>query len=152
MMQPEPMRIVVGTSDCDALGHLNVARYFAFCNQAGFAMQTAIGWPPGGANKGRRYSFAVVHADSQFLSEVHEGQVVLVWPGIREFGTKSATFDNRIDLEDGTPVFRSLWKSALLDLDTRRSVVVPDDLRAALGPYLTTDEAVKNGGLQRPIV
>ena len=135
----KPMRFVVGTLDCDALGHLNVARYFALCNVAGTAMQAEMGWPPGAANEGRRYSFAVVQAESEFLAEVHAGQTLLVRPGLRSIGTKSAVFDNLITLDDATPVFRSFWKSALMDLDTRRAVAIPDDMRAALEGYLVAD-------------
>ena len=127
-----PYRYVVGSSDCDALGHMNVARYIALCNLAGFEMQRRIGWPPGEPNAGRRYSFAAVHMESDFRGEVHEGEVLLTFAGIDSIGTKSATFDNRIERESGELVFHSLWKSALMDLDTRRAVAVPDDLRAVL--------------------
>ncbi len=125
-------RVVVGTSDCDALEHMNVASYIAICNTAGSALLTRIGWPPGAANAGRRYSFASVTQSSEFLREVLAGEVLLVESGVAQVGTKSATFDNRIHRESGEMVFRSLWKSALMDLDTRRAVAVPDDLRAAL--------------------
>ncbi len=135
----EPLRFVVGTLDCDALGHLNVARYFALSNQAGFAMQTSIGWAPGQTNAGRRYSFAVVLADSEFLAEVHEGEVLLVRPGIRSIGTRSAVFDTLITREGGEAVFRSAWTSALLDLDSRRAVAIPDDLRAVLQGFLVEE-------------
>lgn len=132
MGSPFEMRAVIGSSDCDVLGHMNVSRYFALCNQAGFAMQTAIGWPPGEENSGRRYSFAVVHSESDFLAEVHEGQALIVQTGIAEIGNKTADFENRIARDDGTPAFRSVWKSVLMDLDTRRAVLIPDDLRASL--------------------
>lgn len=128
----EPFRYVVGTSDCDALGHMNVARYVALCNLAGTEMQRRIGWPPGQPNAGRRYSFAAVNMQSEFMGEVLEGEVLLTFTGIERIGTKSATFDNRIHRATGEIVFRSLWKSALLDLDTRRAVAVPDDLRTVL--------------------
>lgn len=128
----EPYRYVVGSYDCDLLGHMNVARYIALCNLAGFDMLDRIGWTPGGANQGRRYSFAAVNMNCEFFSEVHAGEVLLTYPGIDSVGTKSATFDNRITREDGQIVFRSMWKSALMDLDTRKSTLVPDDLRASL--------------------
>lgn len=95
-------------------------------------MQTAIGWAPGAANKGRRYSFAVVRSEADFLAEVNEGQVLLVYVGLSKMGTKSAAFENHLTLEDGTLVFRSTWHSVLMDLDTRQSVAIPDDLRVAL--------------------
>ena len=125
-------RYVVGTQDCDALGHMNVARYIAICNLAGSDMLRRIGWPPGESNAGRRYSFAAVNMQSEFFGEVLEGETLETAVGIDTIGTKSATFDNRIHRADGTLVFRSLWKSALMDLDTRRAVPVPEDLRAEL--------------------
>ena len=124
--------MTIGSSDCDVLGHMNSAVYFAACNKAGFAMQMAIGWAPGKANKGRRYSFAVVRSEADFLAEVSEGQVLLIYVGLSKIGTKSATFENRLTLADGTLVFRSTWHSVLMDLDTRQSVAIPDDLRTAL--------------------
>ena len=125
-------RYVVGTQDCDALGHMNVARYIAICNLAGSDMLRRIGWPPGEVNAGRRFSFAAVNMQSEFFGEVLEGETLETAVGIDTIGTKSATFDNRIHRASGALVFRSLWKSALMDLDTRRAVVVPEDLRAEL--------------------
>ncbi|MFV0512762.1 MAG: acyl-CoA thioesterase [Jhaorihella sp.] len=134
----EPMRFVVGTRDCDELGHLNVSGYVYFCNRAGMALITAMGWPPGRANRGRRYSFAAVHMVSDYLAELHAGEAIAVETGISAIGTKSATFDNTITRADGSVVFRSAWKSALMDLDSRRAVAIPDDLRAAMQPFLTS--------------
>lgn len=130
--------MTVGSSDCDVLGHMNSAVYFAACNKAGFAMQKAIGWAPGEVNNGRRYSFAVVRSEADFLAEVSEGQVLLIYVDISKIGTKSAAFENRLTLEDGTVVFRSTWHSVLMDLDSRKSVVIPDDFRAALGSQLVS--------------
>lgn len=132
MTNKPTLRLTIGSSDCDALGHMNSAVYFALCNKAGFAMQTAMGWEPGAANKGRRYSFAVVRSEADFLAEVSAGQVLLVYVGISHIGTKSAMFENRLTFEDGTVVFRASWRSVLMDLETRRSVAIPDDLRAGL--------------------
>ncbi len=132
MKQTPTLRMTIGSSDCDVLGHMNSAVYFAACNKAGFAMQSAIGWAPGEANKGRRYSFAVVRSEADFLAEVSEGQVLLIYVGISKIGTKSAAFENLLTLEDGTVVFRSTWHSVLMDLDTRQSVTIPDDFRTAL--------------------
>jgi len=126
------LRYVVGTQDCDALGHMNVARYIAVCNLAGSDMLRRIGWPPGEPNAGRRYSFAAVNMHSEFFGEVLEGETLETAVGIDTIGNRSATFDNRIYRTDGKLVFRSLWKSALMDLDTRRAVAVPEDLRSTL--------------------
>lgn len=134
-------RMIVGTTDCDALGHMNVAQYFALCNVNGFAMQRAMGWPPGEAVDGLRLSFAVVRAECDFVAEVLAGEAVIVQASIAEIGTKSAVFRNSITREDGSPVFASLWKSACLNLDTRKSFVIPDALREALGMFYVPDPA-----------
>lgn len=135
MGQVHETRVVIGTSDCDALGHMNVARYFALCNLNGFSMQTAMGWTPGESVDGQRLSFAVVHSESDFKSEVMEGETLIVLSDIAEIGTRSATFRNRITRDDGTPVFESHWKSVLMDLDARRAAPIPDKFRKVLEQY-----------------
>ena len=134
-----PLRIVVGSSDCDALGHMNVANYYSYSSLSGREFQRLIGWPPGQANKGRRLSFAVVRAESDFRAEVLEGQAILVTTSVGSIGEKSATFLHQIALEDGTEVYSSVWRSVLMNLDTRRSEYIPDDLRQALQAHLVDD-------------
>ena len=128
-------RVVVGTADCDALRHMNVARYFALSNLNGFAMQTAMGWTPGESVDGQRLSFAVVHSESDFKSEVMEGEVLIVQTDISGIGNRSATFRNRIVRESGEAVFESHWKSVLMDLDTRRAAPIPPTLGEMLKRY-----------------
>lgn len=136
MAQQHKTRVVIGSSDCDALGHMNVARYFALCNQNGFAMQEAMGWAPGKVVDGQKLSFAVVHAESDFRSEVLEGEALIVETDISDVGEKWAVFRNRISREDGSEVFVSLWKSVLLNLETRKSTAIPPKFRAALERYM----------------
>ena len=131
--------IIIGTGDCDVLGHMNVARYHALCNQNGFGMQTAMGWPPGESRDGLRLSFAVVKSESEFRSEVLAGETLIVMTDIARIGQKSASFRNRIERDDGKPVFHSVWHSACLNLDTRRAEVIPDNFRAKLETYLNPD-------------
>lgn len=132
-------RMTVGTTDCDALGHMNVAQYFALTNRNGFAMQTAMGWPPGEVVDGLRLSFAVVKADCNFVAEVLAGETVCVQASIARIGTKSAVFRNNIYRLDGSAVFESTWQSACLNLDTRKSYVIPDSLRDALQQFYVPD-------------
>jgi acyl-CoA thioester hydrolase len=132
-------RKVIGTADCDALGHMNVARYIALCNQNGFGMQTAMGWAPGEEIDGQKVSFVVVHSESDLKSEVLEGKVLIVETDIAEIGGRWAIFRNRnrIRLEDGAPVFESHWKSVLLDLQTRHATEIPQRFRQELERYMT---------------
>ncbi len=88
----ETYRSVVAPSDCDHLGHMNVASYFAAVGDGTFAIQTALGLGPKDLREGRRLSFAVVHAKSDFIAEVAAGEVIYLESGVKELGTKSAVF------------------------------------------------------------
>lgn len=123
---------IVGSGDCDALGHMNVGYYFLFCGEAAMSMQNAIGWTPGAANDGRRYSFVLVKSESAFYGELLAGDKVTIECACTGFGTKSGQFRNSIYSEDGRLIFRTWWKSALMDLDSRRAVELPEDLKEAL--------------------
>ena len=133
----ETFRAVVAPSDCDHLGHMNVSRYFAAVSDGMFALQTALGLGPKDVREGRRLSFAVVRAESEFKSEIAPGEVVLLESGIEELRTKSAVFQHRlIRLEDRGITFETVFRCALLDLENRRAVEIPDDVRAKAKAYL----------------
>ncbi|MCB1311376.1 MAG: acyl-CoA thioesterase [Sedimentitalea sp.] len=129
------VEMVVGTRDCDALGHMNVARYIDMCSDAGFAMMREMGWPPGEETAGRRLSFAAVDIRSRFRAELLPGERVAVLCGVAEIGTKSARFLYLIRKADGRPAFEADWVSVLMDLQTRRATTVPEALRADLDRY-----------------
>lgn len=139
MQKTHETRVVIGTSDCDVLGHMNVASYIALCNRNGFAMQTAMGRIPGDEYEGLRLSFAVVREESDFVAEVLSGETLIVQTNIARIGNKSARFRNRILREDGSLVFDSTWDSVCLNLETRRAEIIPDGFRAALEAYLVPD-------------
>ena len=127
----ETYRAVIAPSDCDHLGHMNVARYFAAAGDGTFAIQAALGLGPKDLREGRRLSFAVVRAESDFKSEVAAGEIVYLESGIKDLGTKSALFQHRlIRLDDKCVTFETLFRCALLDLESRRAVEIPDDIRA----------------------
>ena len=66
-------RSVVDPSDCDFLGHMNVSRYFAACSDGVFALQSELGLTADDMRNGRRLSFAVVNAQSDFRAELAAG-------------------------------------------------------------------------------
>ena len=126
----ETYRAVVAPSDCDHLGHMNVSRYFTALGDGTFTFQTLLGLRPKDLRGGRRLSFAVVHAESDFKAEVAAGEAVYLESGVKELGTKSAVFHHRlIRLEDRGLTFETNFRCALLDLGTRRAVEIPEDVR-----------------------
>ncbi|MCE8516622.1 thioesterase family protein [Ruegeria pomeroyi] len=123
-------RSVVDPSDCDFLGHMNVSRYFAACSDAVFAVQSEMGMTAEDMRSGRRLSFAVVHADSSFLSELAAGDAIYMQTSVVECGGKSVTFRHRLfRAGDGKEAFQSVFKCVLLNLDTRRAEMLPDEIR-----------------------
>jgi acyl-CoA thioester hydrolase len=129
----ETFRRAVDPSDCDFLGHMNVSRYFQACSDAMFSLQSGLGMTRADMTDGRRLSFAVVHAESDFLREVLAGEVVYMRTSVDAIGGKSATFRHRLySADDDVPVFTSLFKTVCLDLAARRGATIPDDIRERL--------------------
>jgi acyl-CoA thioester hydrolase len=129
----ETFRRAVDPSDCDFLGHMNVSRYFQACSDAMFSLQAGLGMTRADMTEGRRLSFAVVHAESDFLREVLAGEAVYMRTHVEAIGTKSATFRHRLfSADDDGMVFTTLFKTVCLDLAARKAATIPDDIRGGL--------------------
>ncbi|WP_343067887.1 thioesterase family protein [Sulfitobacter aestuariivivens] len=123
-------RSVVDPSDCDFLGHMNVSRYFAACSDGVFAIQSEMGLTANDMRDGRRLSFAVVNAQSDFRAELSAGDAIRLETSVMEIGSKSMTFRHRlIRSAGGTVAFETVFKCVLLSLETRRAAEIPDDVR-----------------------
>jgi acyl-CoA thioester hydrolase len=133
-------RSVVDPSDCDFLGHMNVSKYFAACSDGIFAIQSEMGLTARDMRSGRRLSFAVVHAESEFRSELSAGDAIRLETGILEIGSKSMTFRHRlIRSEDDAIAFQTRFKCVMLNLETRRAEAVPDAVREAAARWILTE-------------
>ncbi|WP_425082900.1 acyl-CoA thioesterase [Ruegeria profundi] len=120
---------IVDPSDCDFLGHMNVSKYFAACSDSVFALQAELGLTAEDMRSGRKLSFAVVHADSNFRSELSAGEAIQMESEILEVGTKSMTFSLKlIRVADSETTFSTIFKCLLLNLQTRRAEVIPHDV------------------------
>ncbi|GAB5436407.1 acyl-CoA thioesterase [Falsiruegeria mediterranea] len=120
---------VVDPSDCDFLGHMNVSKYFSACSDAVFALQAAMGLTAEDMRSGRRLSFAVVHAESDFLAEVSAGEAIHMESEVTAIGEKSMTFRHALKRSfDDKIVFCTVFKCVLLDLTARRAAVIPKDI------------------------
>lgn len=130
-------RSVVDPNDCDFLGHMNVSRYFAACSDGVFAIQSEMGLTADDMRNGRRLSFAVVNAQSDFRAELSAGDAIRLETSVIEIGTKSMTFRHRLVRSDGdTIAFETIFKCVLLSLETRRAANIPDDVRAMAAQWL----------------
>ena len=123
-------RSVVDPSDCDFLGHMNVSRYFAACSDGVFAIQSEMGLTANDMRTGRRLSFAVVNAQSDFRAELSAGDAIRLETSVVEIGSKSMTFRHRLIRSEGeTLAFETVFKCVLMSLETRRAAEIPDDVR-----------------------
>ena len=133
-------RSVVDPSDCDFLGHMNVSKYFAACSDGVVAIQSEMGLTANDMRSGRRLSFAVVHAESDFKSELCAGDAIRLETAILELGSKSITFRHRlIRSEDDAVTFETIFKCVMLNLGTRRAEIVPDAVREAAERWMVKD-------------
>lgn len=130
-------RSVVDPSDCDFLGHMNVSCFFAACSDGVFAIQSEMGLTANDMRDGRRLSFAVVNAQSDFLAELSAGDGIRLETSVMEIGSKSMTFRHRLIRSEGdTLAFETVFKCVLLSLETRRAAEIPDDVREKAAQWL----------------
>jgi acyl-CoA thioester hydrolase len=130
-------RSVVDPKDCDFLGHMNVSKYFAACSDAVFAIQSEMGFTADDMRKGRKLSFAVVHAESDFRSELSAGEAIFMETEVMEIGTKSMTFRHRLFASASRKLaFETVFKCVLMSLQARIAVQVPDDVREKASAWL----------------
>ena len=130
-------RSTVDPSDCDFLGHMNVSRYFAACSDGVFAIQAEMGLTPEDMRGGRRLSFAVVHAESDFRAELTAGESIYLETGILAIGGKSMTFRHRLfRIGAEEPAFETVFKCVMLSLEDRRARDLPGEVRERAAAWL----------------
>lgn len=134
-------RSVVDPSDCDFLGHMNVSRYFAACSDGVLAIQSEMGLTANDMRNGRRLSFAVVNAQSDFRAELAAGDAIRLETSITAIGSKSITFRHRLVRAEGDELaFETAFKCVMLSLDTRRAAKLPEEVRKRAVQWLESDE------------
>jgi acyl-CoA thioesterase FadM len=86
---------------------------------------------------GRRLSFAVVSAQSDFRAELAAGDSIRLQTSVVEIGSKSMTFRHRLFRSDGDKLaFETEFKCVMLSLETRRAAEIPKDVRARAKTWL----------------
>lgn len=116
---------------------MNVSRYFAACGDGVFAFQTMLGLGLSDIRGGRKLSFAVVHAESDFVAEVHAGEVIYLMTAVERIGGKSIVFRHRLfKAESGALAFETSFHCVMLDLEARRAAVIPDEVREKAQSFL----------------
>lgn len=128
-MSVETYRGVVAPVDCDHLGHMNVQHYFRAVSDGMYSLMATVGLDLD-AITARQMSFAVVHADTDFMAELVAGDVIALRSAVETIGRKSVEFRHElINVTSGQTVMSTKFKCVLLDLEKRQATEIPTDVR-----------------------
>ena len=132
----ETFRGMVYPWQCDHQGHLNTKEYVGMFDAAFWHHLSAMGFTRaylGGFNRG----FVDVKDVLEYQDEVVAGSLIVVESVLLRIGGKSITalFTMR-DAETGEIAATSEKVAVYFDLEARRSVSLPDDMREAIAAHL----------------
>lgn len=127
----ETFRCTVSPADCDHLGHMNVQHYLRALSDGMFCLMIHFGLTADEIHR-RKISFAAVHVEMDFHLELYAGDVIALESTVLKLGNKSGTFHHLLkNAATGEIVMSAEIKGVLLDLETRKAAVIPEDIKAA---------------------
>ena len=127
----ETYRTTVRPEDCDALGHMNVQHYFRAVSEGMFVVMAQLGLDLQQIAH-RQLSFAVVRTEANFRRELHVGEVIALNSTIKRMGEKLVVFHHQLLTVSGDVLAMEVdYDCVLLNLERRRAVPIPDDIRNA---------------------
>ncbi len=132
----ESFRGVVYPWHCDHLGHMNVQHYVGMFDQAAFHFQAALGLDFHQIGEHGNILVDARHT-IQYKQEQPAGSLVTISSCLTRVGTKSVTALHRmVNTETGNLAATSEIVSVYFDLRTRKSLAIPDDIRAGLRAHV----------------
>jgi 4-hydroxybenzoyl-CoA thioesterase len=124
--------------DVDGAGIVYYPQYFHLCHAAFedfFDSAASISYPE--LIRGRRLGFPTVAIESQFTAPLSYGDQAVVELSVASIGASSLRLAYRIRRRrDGVVCFTATVTTVLVDLDSRRAVPIPEDLRSILADQL----------------
>jgi acyl-CoA thioester hydrolase len=122
-------RGAVYPSQCDHMGHMNVAAYVAKFDEATWQLFTAIGLTPSRLRK-EKVGMAGVEQHIEYKRELYPGDVVTVSSIILEVKEKVVRFAHEMkNDETGEVAARTVLVAVHLDMSTRKARAMPSDVR-----------------------
>ena len=122
-------RGAVYPSQCDHMGHMNVAFYVAKFDEATWQLLNAIGLTPSRLRR-ERIGMAGVEQHIEYKRELYAGDVVSVTTTVLEIRDKSIRFAHEItNDETGDLAARMVVVAVHLDAETRKARAFPKDVR-----------------------
>jgi acyl-CoA thioester hydrolase len=122
-------RGAVYPSQCDHMGHMNVAFYVAKFDEATWQLLNAIGLTPSRLRK-ERVGMAGVEQHIEYKRELYAGDVVSVTTTVLEIRDKAIRFAHEMtNDETGEPAARMVVVAVHLDAAARKARAFPEDVR-----------------------
>ena len=117
--------------DVDGAGIVYYPQFFHLCHAAFedfFDTAAPISYPE--LIRDRRLGFPTVAIESEFTAPLEYGDVAVVELMVKDVGTSSVRIRYHIRRKrDGAPAFQGLVTNVLMNLDSRKSVPLPQELR-----------------------
>ena len=129
---------IVRLYDTDAAGFHFFGAQFRFAHEALENVLQHIGQPIGKTIRDREVLFPVVHAEADYRAPLAVGDRLTVRVVVRALGDRSFSMGYRLLLKDGREAGSVITVHASVAAATGASCPLPDEVRAAFGPYLAT--------------
>lgn len=122
-------RGAVYPSQCDHMGHMNVAWYVAKFDEATWQLFAAIGLTPSRLRSGSS-GMAGVEQHIEYKRELYAGDVVTISSTVLEVKEKAVRFTHEMrNDETGEVAARTVLVAVHLDTVTRKASALPGDVR-----------------------
>ena len=122
-------RNTVQPDELDVLGHVTFSRYIRRFSAANMHVMTAVGFSAEYMASQRR-GISTFELDVRFLNELHVGDLVMVDSTLADVGRSSFRLVHKMtNVRTGELAAQMSQYSVHLDLDARRPVALPDDIR-----------------------
>ena len=131
-----PTEYPIRFSHCDPGGIVHFPRYFDMINSAvedWFA--NALALPFDTMHMQRRYGFPIVHTQCEFLKPCRIGERLVLELAVARIGRASLDLAIRGRIA-GEERIRARNMRSMMSLETYRALPIPDDLRAAMAPFV----------------
>ena len=134
------MEIEVRSTELDALGHVNQAKYVEYMEWGRFDWLRANGLPHQPADTGGVGS-VIANVNVNFRREARLGERLTVRTWLAAIGRSSFRFAQDVRNAAGEVVCDAVSTAVTFDLRARASVAIPDELRRMLVPLVRGESA-----------
>lgn len=134
----ETYRGSVAAWECDQYGHMNIQFYVGRISDAAASIMMEAGFGRDAFVKHRLGSVAV-NQNIDYVSELHAGDLVRMETGMTLAEGRKIRFHHRLfNAETGTLCMKADVLALCFDLEQRKSVPLPDDIRSGFARFKVT--------------